>query len=88
MHNGSRGRDGRRAGHDRAADRDRGRLGRAALEDELYANAKVDPDLLTIYKSFLDAMDNDFNTANAITAMASICSSNNSNLFHSWYLNS
>jgi len=39
------------------------------LADMLYGNAKVDPDLLVIYKNFLDAMDNDFNTANAITAM-------------------
>lgn len=39
------------------------------LEDQLYNNAKVDPDLLVIYKQFLDAMENDFNTANAITAM-------------------
>ncbi len=39
------------------------------LEDGLYNNAKIDPDLLEIYKRFLDAMDQDFNTANAITAM-------------------
>ena len=35
----------------------------------LYANAKIDPDLLVMYKNFLNAMDNDFNTANAITAL-------------------
>jgi cysteinyl-tRNA synthetase len=39
------------------------------LEDGLYNNAKIDPDLLLIYKEFLTAMDNDFNTANAITAL-------------------
>ncbi len=39
------------------------------LEDMLHGNAKIDPDLLLIYKSFLDAMDNDFNTSNAMTAM-------------------
>ena len=39
------------------------------LEDGFYVNAKIDPDLLEIYKEFLTAMDNDFNTANAITAL-------------------
>lgn len=39
------------------------------LSDMLYANAKIDPDLLSIYKEFLTAMDNDFNTPNAITAL-------------------
>lgn len=39
------------------------------LEDGLYANAKIDPDLLLIYKEFLAAMDQDFNTANAITSL-------------------
>jgi cysteinyl-tRNA synthetase len=39
------------------------------LSDDLYGNAKIDPDLLLIYKSFLNAMDNDFNTPNAITAL-------------------
>jgi len=39
------------------------------LADMMYANAKIDPDLLFIYKNFLTAMDNDFNTANAITAL-------------------
>lgn len=39
------------------------------LADMIYANAKIDPDLLTIYKQFLKAMDNDFNTPNAITAL-------------------
>lgn len=39
------------------------------LNDNLYANAKIHPDLLEIYKEFLDAMNNDFNTPNGITAM-------------------
>jgi cysteinyl-tRNA synthetase len=39
------------------------------LADMMYANAKIDPDLLLIYKNFLIAMDNDFNTANAITCL-------------------
>jgi cysteinyl-tRNA synthetase len=39
------------------------------VADMMYANAKIDPDLLFIYKNFLTAMDNDFNTANAITAL-------------------
>ncbi|MGS0973655.1 MAG: cysteine--tRNA ligase [Candidatus Izemoplasmataceae bacterium] len=39
------------------------------LADMLYANAKVHPDLLKIYKDFLDAMKQDFNTPNAITAL-------------------
>lgn len=39
------------------------------LNDMIHANAKIHPDLLEIYKEFLDAMDNDFNTPNAITAM-------------------
>jgi cysteinyl-tRNA synthetase len=39
------------------------------LADMMYANAKIDPDLLLIYKEFLNAMDNDFNTPNAITAL-------------------
>jgi len=42
------------------------------LSDKLYANAKIDPDLLVIYKEFLTAMDNDFNTANAITALQNL----------------
>ncbi len=42
------------------------------LSDMLYGNGKIDPDLLTIYKEFLDAMDNDFNTANAITALQNL----------------
>ena len=42
------------------------------LDDKLYANAKVDPDLLVIFKEFLTAMDNDFNTANAITALQNL----------------
>ncbi len=42
------------------------------LSDKLYANAKIDPDLLLIYKDFLIAMDNDFNTANAITALQNL----------------
>ncbi len=42
------------------------------LNDMLYGNAKVDPDLLVIYKEFLTAMDNDFNTPNAITAMQNL----------------
>lgn len=39
------------------------------LNDNLYANAKIHPDLLEVYKEFLDAMNNDFNTPNGITAM-------------------
>lgn len=39
------------------------------LEDMLYSQAKVHPDLLKIYKDFLDAMKQDFNTPNAITAL-------------------
>jgi cysteinyl-tRNA synthetase len=39
------------------------------LNDSLYNNAKIDPDLLEIYKRFLEAMDNDFNTPNAITEL-------------------
>ena len=39
------------------------------LADHLYGNAKIHPDLLVVYKDFLSAMDNDFNTPNAITAM-------------------
>jgi len=39
------------------------------LEDKLYSNAIIDPDLLIIFKEFLVSMDDDFNTANAITAL-------------------
>ncbi|MBN2604322.1 MAG: cysteine--tRNA ligase [Bacilli bacterium] len=39
------------------------------LADALYENAIIDPDLLLIYKDFLSAMDNDFNTPNVITAL-------------------
>jgi cysteinyl-tRNA synthetase len=39
------------------------------LADMLYGQAKIDPDLLKIYKDFLDAMKHDFNTPNAITAL-------------------
>lgn len=39
------------------------------LEDSLIGNSKIDPDLLQTYKDLLTAMDNDFNTANAITAL-------------------
>ena len=42
------------------------------LNDNLYTNAKIVPDLLVIYKEFLTAMDNDFNTANAITALQNL----------------
>ena len=42
------------------------------LADGLHGNAKIDPDLLAIYKSFLDAMNNDFNTANAITELQNL----------------
>jgi len=47
------------------------------LEDMLYGNAKVEPDLLIIYKDFLAAMDNDFNTPNAITAMQDLVKKTN-----------
>jgi cysteinyl-tRNA synthetase len=43
----------------------------------LYGNAKIDPDLLQIYKDFLAAMDNDFNTPNAITAMQDLVKKTN-----------
>ncbi len=39
------------------------------LADKLYENAIIDSDLLIIFKEFLASMDNDFNTANAITAL-------------------
>lgn len=42
------------------------------LADGLYSNAKIEPDLLLIYKEFLQAMDNDFNTPNAITALQNL----------------
>lgn len=42
------------------------------LNDKLDSSSKIDPDLLDIYKEFLAAMDNDFNTANAITAMQNL----------------
>lgn len=47
------------------------------LNDNLYANAKIHPDLLEIYKEFLDAMNNDFNTPNAITAMQKLVKASN-----------
>lgn len=42
------------------------------LEDSLVGNAKIDLDLLNIYKELLAAMDDDFNTANAITALQNL----------------
>ena len=39
------------------------------LEDKLDDPKTVHPDLLEIYKEFLEAMNNDFNTANAVTAL-------------------
>jgi cysteinyl-tRNA synthetase len=39
------------------------------LADMLFGQAKIHPDLLKIYKEFLDAMKHDFNTPNAITAL-------------------
>ena len=42
------------------------------LEDNLVGNSKIDPDLLGTYKELLVAMDNDFNTANAITALQNL----------------
>jgi len=42
------------------------------LSDKLYSIAKIEPDLLLIFKEFLTAMDNDFNTANAITALQNL----------------
>ncbi len=47
------------------------------LNDMLYGNAKIDPDLLLIYKEFLKAMDADFNTPNAITAMQDLVKKSN-----------
>ena len=47
------------------------------LADMIYANAKIDPDLLLIYKNFLNAMDNDFNTPNAITALQDLVKKGN-----------
>ncbi len=42
------------------------------LNDMLYGNGKTNPTLLLIFKEFLEAMDNDFNTANAITALQNL----------------
>lgn len=42
------------------------------LEDSLHGNAKIDPDLLAIYKRFLEAMNNDFSTPNAITELQNL----------------
>jgi len=42
------------------------------LEDNLVGNSKIDPELLVTYKELLNAMDNDFNTANAITALQNL----------------
>ncbi len=42
------------------------------LEDSLVGNSKINPDLLATYKELLTAMDNDFNTANAITALQNL----------------
>jgi cysteinyl-tRNA synthetase len=39
------------------------------LENMLGGSGKIDPDLLLIYKNFITAMDQDFNTPNAITAL-------------------
>lgn len=39
------------------------------LNEHLHVQAKVHPELLKIYKDFLDAMKQDFNTPNAITAL-------------------
>ncbi|QMS85326.1 cysteine--tRNA ligase [Candidatus Xianfuyuplasma coldseepsis] len=47
------------------------------LADQLYGNAKIDPDLLLIYKDFLAAMDQDFNTPNAITALQDLVKKTN-----------
>ncbi len=42
------------------------------LEDCLVGNAKINPELLETYKDLLSAMDDDFNTANAITALQNL----------------
>ena len=42
------------------------------LEDSLVGNAKINPELLGTYKELLTAMDDDFNTANAITALQNL----------------
>ena len=47
------------------------------LLDMLHGNAKIHPDLLQIYKDFLDAMDQDFNTPNAITALQDLVKKTN-----------
>ena len=47
------------------------------LADMLEGNAKIDPDLLLIYKKFLEAMDNDFGTANAITELQNLTKKTN-----------
>lgn len=47
------------------------------LEDGLFANAKIDPDLLGIYKNFLNAMEQDFNTPNAITELQNLVKKSN-----------
>jgi cysteinyl-tRNA synthetase len=43
----------------------------------LEGTAKIDADLLGIYKNFLDAMDQDFNTPNAITTMQDLVKRSN-----------
>jgi cysteinyl-tRNA synthetase len=47
------------------------------LVDMLEGTAKIDADLLGIYKNFLDAMDQDFNTPNAITTMQDLVKRSN-----------
>ncbi len=47
------------------------------LVDMLEGTAKIDADLLGIYKNFLDAMDQDFNTPNAITTMQDLVKKSN-----------
>ncbi len=47
------------------------------LNDSLDINGKIDPDLLEIYKRFLDSMDQDFGTPNGITAMQDLVKKTN-----------
>lgn len=47
------------------------------LNDSLDITSTIDPDLLSVYKQFLEAMDADFNTPNGITAMQDLVKKTN-----------
>jgi len=47
------------------------------LNDMLEGTSKIEPTLLQIYKDFLEAMDNDFNTPNAITSLQDLVKTSN-----------